>query len=151
MDALITNFSVCIIFRANTSASLLHVWIGGAKLQQILCSSAVERNGRCLNRLTKLESTWKSSSAQPELSGDAYWHLFQQSASVTQGETKRLSNEFFKTPHIINEITQQIVVCKILRMFFVIRTHSADRHTALIGPHHLEVTQRCPGRYVHNT
>ena len=143
MGALITNFSVCIIFRANTSASILHVWIGGAKLQQILCSSAVERNGGCLNRLTKLESTWMSSSAQPKLSGDTYWHLFQQSASVTQGETKRSSNKSFKAPRIINEITQQIVVCKIFRAFSVFRTHSADRRTACTGPHRLEVTQRC--------
>ena len=37
------------------------------------------------------------------------------------------------------------MVCKIFRAFSVFRTHSADRHTAFIGPHRLEVTQRCYG------
>ena len=41
---------------------------------------------------------------QPILSGDAYWHLFQQSASVTQGETKKSSSKSFSVPRNINEI-----------------------------------------------
>ena len=118
MYTLITNFSVCIIFRANTSASLLHVWIGGAKLQQILCSSAVEKMEDDSTVSLDQRARGRARQPQPIPSGDAYWHLFQQSANVTQGETKKSSNKSFKAPRIINEITQQIVVCKIFSCIF---------------------------------